>query len=158
MADCRGWGGMKGIYLLEVIVSRPRVLRIGALGRIRFAPGVYVYVGSAQNGLESRIARHFGERKRTHWHIDYLLSARGVALPRALYMEGPKPQECETARALAAVAEGMPGFGCSDCACPSHLFRMPDGRLTRPPIVGQTWRTLSYEEGPGLALTGGRPQ
>ena len=37
--------------------------RIGALGKINFKKGKYVYVGSAQNNLEKRIARHLSKDK-----------------------------------------------------------------------------------------------
>ncbi len=71
-------------------------MRIGALGTFDFPRGHYVYIGSALNGLEARIARHLagvpwqnlspdlqsgeiGKRcreihqKKMFWHIDYFL-------------------------------------------------------------------------------------
>ncbi|MFB6215830.1 MAG: DUF123 domain-containing protein, partial [Candidatus Aenigmatarchaeota archaeon] len=44
---------------------------MGALGKIDFRQGVYVYVGSAMNSVEKRLERHFSDNKKMHWHIDY---------------------------------------------------------------------------------------
>ncbi len=65
-----------GIYLLIVNVEDD--CKICTRGRKIFniRRGLYVYVGSALRGLESRIRRYL-EKKfmiRQHWHIDYLLS------------------------------------------------------------------------------------
>ncbi|MFB6089230.1 MAG: DUF123 domain-containing protein, partial [Candidatus Aenigmatarchaeota archaeon] len=48
-------------------------VRIGALGKIHFQIGKYIYVGSAQNGIEQRVERHKSSDKKLFWHIDYLL-------------------------------------------------------------------------------------
>ncbi|NOQ37998.1 DUF123 domain-containing protein, partial [archaeon] len=67
---------MKGVYVLIVKVDKDIQEKIGALGKIRFCRGTYAYVGSAQNGLEKRIARHLSKKKSLFWHIDYLLNSR----------------------------------------------------------------------------------
>jgi len=121
----------RGCYLLLLDLPRDRRIQIGRLGRIAFKKGTYVYVGSAQRGLSARVARHVRRRKRFHWHIDYLRAACGqvVGLP----IRSSRCQECEVARAMAALLEPGPrGFGSSDCRCPTHLFRSPDDPLALP--------------------------
>jgi len=121
----------RGCYLLLLKLARDRRVRIGRLGRFTFRKGTYVYVGSAQRGLEARLARHLRRRKRFHWHIDYLRAACGrvVGLPIRSFQR----QECDVARAMAALLEpGPAGFGSSDCRCPTHLFRSPADPLALP--------------------------
>jgi sugar fermentation stimulation protein A len=59
--------------------------------------------------------------KRHHWHIDEL---RAVAdFHSALAVRSSTRLECEIARALSKIAErAIPGFGCTDCSCDTHLF------------------------------------
>jgi sugar fermentation stimulation protein A len=122
----------RGSYLLLLDLRRDRRIQVGRLGRIAFKKGTYVYVGSAQRGLAARIARHLRRRrKRFHWHIDYLRAACGrvVGLP----IRSSRRQECEVARAVAAVLEpGPAGFGSSDCRCATHLFWSPADPLALP--------------------------
>ena len=67
---------------------------------------------------------HARRRKRLRWHIDYL-STRATMLG-AIVIQGPKRLECRLAGALArSGALPIRGFGCSDCRCPSHLYRLP---------------------------------
>jgi Uri superfamily endonuclease len=132
-------GEMKGVYLLEIHVEKSKEIEIGSLGSIAFPRGLYVYVGSAQNSLEKRIARHYRKRKKTRWHIDYLVAAKDVSLGRAFCREGNKSRECETARSLSAAEEPVTGFGSSDCACVSHLFRV----VSFNPDQQGAWREAS---------------
>ncbi|MGA2385728.1 MAG: DUF123 domain-containing protein [Candidatus Bathyarchaeia archaeon] len=53
---------MKGVYVLIIRINKAVLIKIGALGEIAFAEGLYAYVGSAQSNLELRVARH--RRKR----------------------------------------------------------------------------------------------
>lgn len=113
---------MRGIYALVISVGRDIEPTVGSLGSVSIAKGRYVYVGSAQNGLESRIARHRRREKRKFWHIDYLLDTPGVTIERVFWKHGSKDQECRTASRVRGTA--VKGFGCSDCGCGSHLFRI----------------------------------
>ncbi len=116
-------------------LARPAALAYGGT-KHRFATGWYVYVGSALGGLEARVGRHLRTSRVRHWHIDALL-ANGevvdVQFMRASQHETRNTKqetdlsECAAAAAVAAWrgAEPVPGFGCSDCKCPTHLFRFP---------------------------------
>jgi len=117
---------MKGVYVLVVEVDKDIQEKIGALGKIRFQRGTYAYVGSAQNSLEKRIARHLSEKKNLFWHIDYLLDNRSAKVTKAFYKEAGKSEECRIADRLKESEDSIPKFGCSDCNCGSHLFRIKD--------------------------------
>lgn len=103
-------------------------MEVGALGRQVFAPGRYIYVGSAMNGLEARIRRHLntsrGVLRAVHWHIAYLLREPGVSV-EAIYMcVSNERMECSIAAAVSHRGQPVKGFGCSDCHCESHLFKV----------------------------------
>jgi len=106
---------MKGSYVLIIKMEHPKRIRIGRLGDIDFSRGFYAYVGSALNGLERRIERHLGKRKKTFWHIDYLLEEADVA--GFFLVEGAVKSECSIAGMLSAELGSVPRFGCSDCRC-----------------------------------------
>ncbi|MCP4265694.1 MAG: DUF123 domain-containing protein, partial [Candidatus Brocadiaceae bacterium] len=57
-----------GIYALIIRLSKKKEIEIGRLGTFVFPKGYYVYTGSAQNGLEKRINRHYSSEKKFHWH------------------------------------------------------------------------------------------
>jgi sugar fermentation stimulation protein A len=126
-----------GVYLFALELPRGRPLNVGSLGTVRFKKGWYVYVGSAKRRLSRRLARHMNksEAKALRWHIDYLRNrAQAVrAFPIATRLD----LECRLARDVAAIAaEMVPRFGCSDCSCPSHLFRFEADPLDEPQFVG----------------------
>ncbi len=110
-------------YVLEITKSCNSTISIGALGTIDFKKGVYLYVGSAKLNMFKRIQRHLRRDKRIHWHIDYLLKETDCEVSSIYLTTGG---ECETARKLHRInaTRPVPGFGCSDCKCISHLFYM----------------------------------
>ena len=128
---------MKGIYVLILKVKKSIKIKIGALGKIKFPKGSYAYVGSAQNNLEKRVARHLKKRKIKFWHIDYLLANKNVKINRIMYKSAGKSEECRIAQFLSNVEKPVKGFGSSDCKCESHLFR-----LKRPLLVIEGMREL----------------
>jgi sugar fermentation stimulation protein A len=95
---------------------------VGSLGTIAFKQGWYVYAGSARKNLSQRINRHLRKvRKQRHWHVDYLTPCAGKlkALPILSY----RNLECDLAADLEELGgKPVPGFGCSDCHCGSHLY------------------------------------
>ena len=110
---------MKGCYCLIIHVNDSKEIRVGKLGKIKFKKGYYIYVGSAMNGLESRLKRHLSNSKKLHWHVDYLLKNAEIA---DIIYNVDKKVECEISQCISAKAEGVEGFGCSDCDCESHLY------------------------------------
>lgn len=113
---------MKGIYLLCIYVEKDINIKIGALGKINFKEGFYVYVGSAQNNLEKRIKRHLSKNKKIHWHIDYMLSNKNVKIYDVLYKKSDKSEECIIANNIEGFK--IKNFGSSDCKCYSHLIKI----------------------------------
>lgn len=112
------------VYILLIEVLRDLKLKIGALGTLTFRKGVYGYVGSAQRNFAWRIVRHLSKRKRKFWHIDYLLSNRHVRIEAILWKKATRAEECRIARKFLGIGAPIEGFGCSDCKCISHLFRL----------------------------------
>ncbi|MFO7710912.1 MAG: GIY-YIG nuclease family protein [Candidatus Woesearchaeota archaeon] len=115
------------IYCLLITIKRPIMEKIGSLGIVPFSKGTYLYVGSAKNGLDKRIKRHLSKDKKRYWHIDYLLANPSVVLDKVFYTE--KREECAFARQVSKNAYLTNGFGCSDCRCKSHLFRLTSKKL-----------------------------
>jgi Uri superfamily endonuclease len=115
---------VKGVYVLVIQVEDEAVLSVGALGTLPFKPGLYAYVGSAQTNLEQRVRRHLRKEKRLFWHIDYLLDSDAAKVVKVLYKDADKAGECAVARELSEKGEPVIDFGCSDCSCRSHLFRI----------------------------------
>lgn len=115
---------MKGIYVLVISVSKDVKVDIGALGSISFEKGLYAYVGSAQSGLERRVKRHLGRVKRKFWHIDHLLDNKPVKVVKVFYNKAGKSEECRIAEELGESGIAVMNFGCSDCSCISHLYKV----------------------------------
>jgi Uri superfamily endonuclease len=115
-----------GTYVLSVELAVRLVKVVGALGRVTFEPGLYLYVGSARGpgGLAARLNHHLHSVAKPHWHLDHL---RGTAHPIIVwFLEGTERRECQWATRLArapSLLSGPVGFGASDCRCDSHLFR-----------------------------------
>jgi sugar fermentation stimulation protein A len=111
----------RGVYLIMVELKKAMTIKVGALGDIHFPEGWYVYTGSARRGLKARVERHLRKRKNKRWHIDYLTSEAEVKKGVPIYTN--RDLECDLAREAGRAAEReIPGFGCSDCGCSSHLF------------------------------------
>jgi len=117
---------MRGAYCLLIEVINDIEIPIGALGKLKFISGCYIYAGSALNGLEQRVARHLKKRKRKFWHIDYLLAGSKVKIADVYYRQSNIKQECLIADRIARQNPAVRGFGSSDCKCPGHLFRVID--------------------------------
>lgn len=111
---------MKGSYALLIHLKDEEDIRVGALGRIHFPKGHYLYLGSAMNGIKGRVKRHLRVEKKLHWHIDYFLKKAEVS---AIYcLETSKRLECTLAKRFTDSFEVIPKFGSSDCSCKGHLF------------------------------------
>jgi sugar fermentation stimulation protein A len=114
--------GNRGSYLIILELRKTAIAAAGSLGNMSFKAGWYVYAGSAMKNLSRRVSRHLRKiRKQKHWHLDYLTPhAESIsALPIRSYHN----LECKLAAALKGLGGGgIPGFGCSDCRCDSHLY------------------------------------
>ena len=109
-------------------------------GTLDFLPGYYVYVGSASGpgGVSARSQRHCRQRKKLRWHIDDLCE---VTTPvKAWCGFGGRDLEhgwagifvCRKIFSRGGGLTAIPGFGCSNCRCVSHLFATdaaPDPQL-----------------------------
>ena len=117
---------MKGCYCLLIQIKKHSKIRIGKkLGYLEFEKGIYAYVGSAMNSLESRLKRHLASKKKLHWHVDYLLNDENSSIIDIIYNESKKV-ECELSQYLSTKSNGVKDFGCSDCDCESHLYYFKD--------------------------------
>jgi Uri superfamily endonuclease len=114
-----------GTYALVLYLDHARMIRIGKLGSFIFPAGYYAYIGSAfgPGGLSARIQRHLGAEKNFHWHIDYL---RQHTVLQEIWISQEKiKREHDWASLLEDHFDSslpVPGFGCSDCTCTTHLF------------------------------------
>lgn len=125
----------KGTYVLFVTLGSDRNITVGARGPHLFKAGTYCYVGSAMAGLDQRLTRHLAHEKTLKWHIDYLTT---VCDSSEAWISYPDPiPECELADRVGALG-GIPEmehFGCSDCRCLTHLFRVDAG--TKADLVSE---------------------
>ena len=111
---------MKGSYVLLIRLDEGQAITVGKLAAVYFLAGYYAYVGSARGGVEARVRCHLRKNKKRHWHIDYLLE-RASVFDVKIWAD-KDVTECGMAQAMESRCESIPGFGCSDCACRSHLF------------------------------------
>ena len=116
---------MKGAYVLVLRLVNDTDICIGKVGELHFKKGFYAYVGSALGtGGFKRVTRHFnvasGRNRTRKWHIDYLLPHSKVIC--AVLLQTDEALECTVAGTLGRFSEEIPGFGCTDCACSTHLF------------------------------------
>ena len=118
-----------GTYVLIITLGSDLTTEVGALGTLSFPAGVYLYTGSALGGLDQRVSRHIRHEKTVKWHIDRLTVAADSVIAYESYPD--YVPECELA-SMAGDCGMVPfvdGFGCSDCSCRTHLFRVTDGSL-----------------------------
>ncbi len=114
-----------GTYALIMQSSLNTTVQIGKWGKLVIHPGFYIYVGSAfgPGGVKARVLRHCRVAKSKHWHIDYL---RDFVIPVcAWFSYSSEHFEHQWAQVFSDMVNVSPvkGFGCSDCACYSHLFK-----------------------------------
>ena len=126
-----------GTYALVLQATAGESMQIGRLGKLELRPGFYVYVGSAfgPGGVRARLRHHLKQAARPHWHIDYLRPT--TRLVEIWYSHDEAVHEHAWAagiRRMRSASTPLPGFGSSDCRCPSHLSfhaRRPSTRSLR---------------------------
>ena len=115
-----------GTYALVLALPVESRLQVGKLGTCLFPAGYYLYLGSALGGLAGRLGRHLRRDKKPRWHIDYLLPH--CNLVEVWHVMSEERLEClwrQAAQAMPGARILAPGFGSSDCRCPSHLIYLP---------------------------------
>jgi len=112
---------VKGVYLLVINLKKNSRIKVGRLGRITFPKGFYVYVGSALNNLQARVARHLNSKKKLRWHIDYLLASPNAEVEMVITRQTEKRIECKVNEIIQKFGKPVEKFGSSDCKCKSHL-------------------------------------
>ncbi|MDD3247696.1 MAG: GIY-YIG nuclease family protein [Methanosarcina sp.] len=122
----------KGVYCL-VFENRDCVIEVGKKGSFSFSEGFHIYTGSALGpGGMKRVKRHIDlsskRDKNPRWHVDYLHLNSSFRLAWAVCAATSARLECELARRLGG--DSAPGFGCTDCACGSHLFYRKENPLS----------------------------
>ncbi len=123
-----------GSYILVLHLADGLSIDVGGLGRVRFRQGFYLYAGSAKRNLRKRIDRHLRKRKALHWHIDYLRAHAEVTA--AIPVRASDDLEHALATAIGGIADWThPGFGSSDCDCPTHLFGMKTNPFRSPAFI-----------------------
>ena len=140
-----------GTYIVWLHLQRAGRIRVGSLGVIAFKAGHYAYVGSAfgPGGIRARLGRHFRRRKKTRWHIDYLISVSQVQGAWVSY--GSQRLEHHWAGVLPGLAGAwlpVAGFGASDCRCETHLtgFSKPPPLNVFMENAGSPPRSVSWVE------------
>ena len=118
-----------GTYVLVITLGSDLTTEVGALGTLSFPAGVYLYTGSALGGLDQRVSRHIRHEKTVKWHIDRLTVAADSVIAYESYPD--YVPECELASMAGdcGMVPSVDGFGCADCSCRTHLFRVTDGSL-----------------------------
>ncbi|HII02073.1 TPA: DUF123 domain-containing protein [Methanosarcinaceae archaeon] len=122
----------KGIYCL-IFENNECALQVGKKGEFSFKRGYHIYVGSAlgPGGLK-RMQRHIrlsrDKDKNPKWHVDYLHFCPAFHLVSVVCAATPERLECMLAGSFGGPC--APGFGCTDCACESHLFFRAESPLS----------------------------
>lgn len=117
-----------GIYTLILSLPQAGQIKVGSLGVMDFAGGFYSYTGSARGfGGLKRVDRHIqvleGIKTTRRWHIDYLLPH--TSFLEVFISKTRLDLECCIAKAIGKRLMPIPGFGCTDCRCMSHLHYSP---------------------------------
>ncbi len=124
----------RGSYMLILRLPAEKKMEIGRLGKLAFKPGYYLYVGSARKNLTQRLERHRRQRKKIFWHVDYFRAQADFY--RGLPIRSSEDLECDIASALKKISDWeVSHFGCSDCACGSHLFGMRQDPFRSPGFI-----------------------
>ncbi|MCB1748751.1 MAG: GIY-YIG nuclease family protein [Gammaproteobacteria bacterium] len=113
-----------GSYVLVLRCTTPTSIVVGRRGHLDFAPGWYLYVGSAlgPGGVRARLGRHLRGGGRCRWHVDYLRARMAVAGAWVAYSATNAEHDWAVALGGHPGLRMIDGVGASDCRCASHLF------------------------------------
>ena len=144
----------KGSYILLIRLSKKRKIQVGNLGKACFPQGIYLYTGSAMNGLRGRLSHHLRKiNKKSRWHIDYLLKCPEAQIKKILIRPSHMREECRHNQRIATLPGAsviLKGFGASDCSsgCASHLAYF--GRKISSARITQEVARIYHRESKGL--------
>ncbi len=112
----------KGSYLLFMEVA-DKIKVNSKKSQWIIKPGLYVYVGSAMATLTGRVKRHLTEKKKNHWHIDFLTSRAKIFL--TLLLPSRTKDEKVVSQLVSKYGTPVKGFGSTDCkGLNSNLYRI----------------------------------
>ncbi|WP_078118615.1 GIY-YIG nuclease family protein [Thiosocius teredinicola] len=113
-----------GTYVLVLHCRAAASVQVGRWGDLRLHRGYYLYVGSAfgPGGVRARVGRHCRNEKSLHWHIDYLRAYAKLVNVWLTYDVRRREHQWATVLGQDDRVQPIPGFGCTDCDCESHLF------------------------------------
>ena len=111
---------MRSSYSRILRLPEEQVPPISKLGIPTFPKCFYAYVDSAMSSLEYRFGHHLENKKRPHWHIDYLNDKAEII--DILILETTQKAKCLLCQALAREFKVITIFSSSDCKGSSHLF------------------------------------
>lgn len=120
-----------GVYLLVLECIRPCVIEVGAIGKLYFKKGSYIYVGRCKSGIKARIERHFNRKKRIHWHIDYLTTSHNFVVKDVFVLDMDACEEEHIATLMSNMLKVIEGFGSSDTKAKGHLFYLPTDDISK---------------------------
>ena len=134
-----------GIYTLILSLQGAQKITVGSLGAIDFAGGFYSYTGSARgSGGLKRVDRHIlvleGIKTTRRWHIDYLLPH--TSFLEVFISKTCLDLECCIAKAIGKRLMPVPGFGCTDCRCISHLHYSQDRGEMREAVASAHYAAM----------------
>ncbi len=115
-----------GSYALIFVCHESREVSVGRLGKLSISPGYYVYVGSAfgPGGVRARTEHHRRISKRPHWHLDYMRPHLQLLEIWSTYDGERREHQWATELSrLRGAKQPFPGFGASDCGCPTHFLQ-----------------------------------
>jgi Uri superfamily endonuclease len=122
----------KGTYCIIFKLKNKLTITVKSGKTYTLQKGTYVYVGSAWNsgGIESRVKRHLKRNKRKHWYLDFITTTNHFEAQKVITIPNRKV-ECNVASLLSTKYGGIEKFGCSDCNCFSHLFKITQKEITK---------------------------
>lgn len=110
----------RGGYVLILKCDKDIEITVGKLGKIKFERGYYAYIGSGMKNLLLRVKRHFKEKRKMFWHIDYI--TKHMSIIGAVIIYSDVRIEDKIFYALHDNFPYIPNIGSSDTKLDSHFF------------------------------------
>ncbi len=111
----------KGIYALFAFLPMSKAILVPRYGIVQFSSGTYIYVGSGKGkratSLGWRLQRHFSQKKKSFWHIDYYFKVIPPSI--GVVVLTTEKTECELLMYIelkTKASHPILGFGSTDCS------------------------------------------